>query len=1015
MPPIVVLNVAEKPSVARSLAEVFSSMPGSQDRPMQRGAAQIFVSENVRFPSVFRQGNGQHINGPDVPHTMITTSVRGHLSSQDFPPTHGWSAVPPVALFTAPIETSYRNDMEPLERMLSDQSRNCAALVLWLDCDREGEAISDEVREVCLRGNPRLNGKVYRAKFSTVLPNEIQRALRSLGRVNENFVAAVHARSEHDLRVGAAFTRFQTLRLQKKFDGFADAGVVSYGPCQFPTLGFVVERWARIETFIPEDFWFLEMTVRLNEDGTVVDGTLNTGNNNGNGPQQEQQRRGGAGRPITLKWSRDRLYDRLVTLALYESCLDAQTAVVTSLTGRPKNKWRPIPLATVELQKRASRYLRIGSETLMTAAEALYNDGYISYPRTETERFRPEFDHAALIGSFRGVGGEFGEYSNKLLSNNNFQNPRLGQHDDNAHPPITPAKAVDPSTIPDQTQRNIYVLVVKHYLACCSRDAIGKETQLTIKMASEEFSAKGLMILERNWLEIYSPWERWSTGQGILPRVRVGSRLVPTSLVMKEGRTTAPSPISEVELISLMDRNGIGTDATIAQHITTIQDRSYATKDPQQKFHPTKLGIALVEGYNSMGYQLNKPDLRREMESQCNQIATGQKTKEQVLGPTLTKMLECFNRATAEAHKLDEAVSRHYQRLGANNANAVVLNGNFSECGLCHRRMTLKALGGGRNGRDGANRGGAGVGTNVQRKILYCNTCSLGLPLPRGELRPMCDPQNQDTPFKCPICHYQVISISRGEGYNGNGYHVCPKCYTDSPVEHGGNSSGDMRCFSCTHPTCRLATGTRGGDIEVFPCPFCQSAAIANGKIHLKKTSRGYILSCSNGGQGRDRCQYTIWLPKAAGTVSIPDYTDEGTGGGIETATTSCNQCTMPDRTVRKIKFVWKAGSVPPHFEREYTGCVLCDDFLRRDMEIKLPQMNVVRNRRGGRGGRGNNRSGRGQSRSTERQRAGRGTAVSQQSSNNVTGSYNSVSGGTHCFRCGQSGHYAPNCQNNNR
>ncbi len=56
--------------------------------------------------------------------------------------------------------------------------------------------------------------------------------------------------------------------------------------------------------------------------------------------------------------------------------------------------------------------------------------------------------------------------------------------------------------------------------------------------------------------------------------------------------------ITEVELISLMDRNGIGTDATIATHITTIQERNYAEKNAAQKFSPTKLGIALVEGYN---------------------------------------------------------------------------------------------------------------------------------------------------------------------------------------------------------------------------------------------------------------------------------------------------------------------------------------------------------------------------------------------------------------------------------
>lgn len=120
--------------------------------------------------------------------------------------------------------------------MLRDLSRGASALILWLDCDREGEAISDEVRTVCLRGNAHLgsSNRIYRAKFSTVLPGEIRRALCTLGRVNEHLVAAVQARAEHDLRVGAAFTRFQTLRLQKKFDGFRERGVVSYGPCQFP-------------------------------------------------------------------------------------------------------------------------------------------------------------------------------------------------------------------------------------------------------------------------------------------------------------------------------------------------------------------------------------------------------------------------------------------------------------------------------------------------------------------------------------------------------------------------------------------------------------------------------------------------------------------------------------------------------------------------------------------------------------------------------------------------------------
>mmetsp|Transcript_13185 Transcript_13185/g.38827 ORF Transcript_13185/g.38827 Transcript_13185/m.38827 type:complete len:979 (-) Transcript_13185:215-3151(-) len=975
MPPLTVLNVAEKPSVARALAGVFAQMHGSRDRPMQRGeAAQIFVCDNVTFPNVLRQGGGRPVNGPDVPHTMITTSVRGHLASQDFGPQYGWNSCPPIALFEAPIQTTYRTDMQPLERMLQQQARNAGTLILWLDCDREGEAISDEVRAVCLAGNPRLNNKVFRAKFSTVLSPEIRRALRSLGRVNESWVEAVHARSEHDLRVGAAFTRFQTLRLQKKFDGFDHGKVVSYGPCQFPTLGFVVERWARIETFIPEDFWFLDMTIRLNADGTVV-GVTEEGGVASTSEQQRQPQQHAGGRPIHLSWKRGRLYDRVMTMVLYESCLDAGEAIVTSLTGRPKNKWRPVPLATVELQKRASRYLRIGSESVMTAAEELYQQGFISYPRTETERFRPEFDHMSLIQSFQAVAGDFGEYSTKLLSNNNFQNPRHGQNDDNAHPPITPAKAVDPETIADRTQRGIYVLVVKHYLACCSRDAIGKETQLTVKMASEEFSAKGLMILERNWLEIYAPWERWSTGQGELPRVQVGSRIKPTSLLMKEGRTSPPQPISEVELISLMDRNGIGTDATIAQHITTIQERQYAEKDPNLRFLPTKLGIALVEGYNSMGYQLNKPDLRREMEAECNQVAAGQKSKEDIMAPILSRMRECFQRANTEAHKLDEAVARHYSRLGSDDRNARVLRRDFSLCGACGNRTELKQLSG-----SGQQRGN-NQANQIRKKIVYCSTCTVGLPLPRGEQSPMNDPTNRDQPFLCPICQYQVIKISRGEGYTGNGYQVCPMCFSDAPAEHGGAaSSGDFKCFECSHPSCSLASGTRGGDVEVYACPFCESSG-STGKVTLRKTSRGYVLSCGNS-NGRERCQYSVWLPKAASSASV-DSDDDAEQGSF------CNRCSTPGKQVRTLKLKWKSGSVPPHFGREYVGCILCDQALRRDMNITLPQLNQVRRR-----GRPTGREGRERRGDADRSRSqGAGADIS-------------------CFKCGRPGHYASACPN---
>lgn len=1016
--PITVLNVAEKPSVARALAGVFAGMPQARPNPNLRSNhnIQIFSCSNVTFPFVHSQGNGTLMSSSSLnrPHTMITTSVRGHLASQDFPAEYGWSSVPPVALFDAPIETKYNQDMVPLKQMLEQQVRNVQAVILWLDCDREGEAICDEVRTVCLEANPRLRPYIYRAKFSTVLPQEIVRALKSLGRINEFHVQAVQLRSEHDLRVGAAFTRFQTLRLQKNFDEFANGnhGVVSYGPCQFPTLGFVVERWARIETFRPEDFWYIDLSFTVHADGTLLGQSQ---------PQREQLQQehpqpehpqypspsSTNTRPIHLKWKRDRLYDRVLTMALYDSCLEAGEATVISLSGRPKNKWRPVPLATVELQKRASKYLRIGSETLMHAAEELYQSGYISYPRTETEKFRPEFDHISLIRSFQAVEGIFQDYASKLLSDHNFQNPRAGTHDDQAHPPITPCKAVDPATIPDRNQREIYTLIVKHYLACCSRDAIGKETTLTVRMGTEEFTAKGLMIVERNWLDIYAPWERWSTGQGELPNVRIGSRIRPSSLLMKDGRTVPPNPISEVELITLMDRNGIGTDATIATHITTIQERGFATKDAQQRFEPNKLGIALVEGYNSMGYQLNRPDLRREMESECNAVASGRKRKEEVMQPILAKMLECFNRANSEADKLDAAVAKHFTRIGTNDANAMVIRRNFSICGSCQGMTTLKEL----RSNPSRTRGNNASTQQFATKLVHCQSCSLGLRLPRGVPEPQLSSAdgnvNTTNPATCPICKYQILKMTQGDGYNGNGYTVCPKCFSDPPTDFGGDASGDFRCFQCTHPTCSQAGGTRGGDVEIYQCPFCLTNGHGVGKITLKKLPKGgFVLSCSNY-SGRIKCSYSVWLPReskdvqiVAATASALEATTSGAGASNDENARYhyCSRCSTDERRVKKLKFVWKSGSLPPDFGREMIACVLCDETLKMDLGLKLPLANQVVVPQNGRRLERNTIQ--------HRSRNGGPLQIYNNNNNNSRSNNNTIT----CYRCNQIGHFASHC-----
>jgi DNA topoisomerase III len=99
---------------------------------------------------------------------------------------------------------------------------------------------------------------------------------------------------------------------------------------------------------------------------------------------------------------------------------------------------------------------------------------------------------------------------------------------------------------------------------------------------------------------------------------------MPSVCELRDGETTSPSYLTEADLVTLMDKNGIGTDATIAQHIQTIIDRDYVIERMEgatKYLIPSKLGIGLVEGYNQIGFErsLSKPQLRREV-SPCSSL-----------------------------------------------------------------------------------------------------------------------------------------------------------------------------------------------------------------------------------------------------------------------------------------------------------------------------------------------------------------------------------------------------------
>lgn len=123
-------------------------------------------------------------------------------------------------------------------------------------------------------------------------------------------------------------------------------------------------------------------------------------------------------------------------------CLDGNdnkvNAKVNEVNQHNTRKLKPLPLATIDFEKIATKKLRISAHKAMEIAEKLYNQGYISYPRTETNKFPSTMNLKNLIAQHKD-SIIWGDFASNLLDGN-FEWPRAGTKDDKAHPPIHPVK-----------------------------------------------------------------------------------------------------------------------------------------------------------------------------------------------------------------------------------------------------------------------------------------------------------------------------------------------------------------------------------------------------------------------------------------------------------------------------------------------------------------------------------------------------------------------------------------------
>eukprot|EP00939_MAST-03C_sp_MAST-3C-sp1_P002707 g2707.t1 len=760
-----VLMVAEKPSIADAIA---GALCEGEKQTNKRAGVPIHL-----FQGSFR----------GVRASIVVTSVKGHLFCTDFPSNYqDRSATDPRTLFDAPtlkIPTS-----GGLVRSLQQLGTGIDHLVLWLDCDREGENICFEVIRVVKAGMRRKGeNSIWRAHFSAITPKDIRDAMKSLGRPNENESLAVDARQELDLKVGVAWTRFQTRYFQAKYG--KSARLVSYGPCQTPTLGFCVARHDRIKQFKAERYWRIESCVRvpLSKEEEEEVGVVAAKDNDDSAKRVRDPNE-----PIHLRWRRNRLFDELVTRAILDTVVETRIASVRRVTRKRVSKSPPVALNTVTMLKIASRALGMGPKDTMRVAEDLYLRGLTSYPRTETSQYPKHFD---IVGTAEAMQDHtvYGPYARRLVSrwredagsSSSATTARVRRRgvDAGDHPPITPVGTCAGAHL-GHRERKLYDMIVRHFLASVSPDCAYVRSEASFACGQELFDASGVEIIDPGYTELLP---KSSPSAGSCPPLPASLRANQTFTLrarLASGETSPPAHIAEHELVSLMERHGVGTDASMATHISNIQTRNYVTVGPGRTLVPTEMGLTLVHGFLRIDPDLVLPRVRASIESECARIARGDASASDVLEHALDVFARKYEYFVSNIELMDSLFSMHYRPRLESNTDGFATSGvdggaqTMSRCGACQTYMQYIAL---------------------PPHRLFCRTCDLSYGLPTfGKVTAL--------PGKyCPLDHFELVIHASGTAEKQR---LCPRCYNDPPFEDAvvAHKGAGMTCSLCPHPSC---------------------------------------------------------------------------------------------------------------------------------------------------------------------------------------------------------------------
>ncbi len=495
---------------------------------------------------------------------------------------------------------------------LRKEMKKADALYLATDEDREGEAIAWHLLQVLKPTVP-----VHRMVFHEITASAIREAVENPREIDQRVVAAQEARRVLDRLFGYEVSPVLWRKVQRG---------LSAGRVQSPATRIIVERERERLAFIAAQYAGVSGIFSAVGDNTEFEAKLVTvdGERVATGKDFDQ-----AGTP-----RKDRLVLAPAIAATLADELSEAPFTVVSVERKPYTRRPYAPFRTATLQQEAGRKLRFGARRTMSAAQRLYEGGFITYMRTDSTNM----SGTALSAARSLVAGRFGE---EYLPDSPRFYGKKAKGAQEAHEAIRPAgeRFQDPKSVvqsfgamSDETR--LYDLIWKRTVASQMKDAKGESLQIRLGGVAAtsgrgcEFSATGRTILFAGFLKAYvedidDPEATKDDQERHLPELDEGQALDAVSMGSTEHETKPPARYTEASLVKRLEELGIGRPSTYASIISTIQDRGYVRKHGSA-LAPTLKAFAVVGLLEQHFGDYVDYDFTALMEEDLDKIAGGE-------------------------------------------------------------------------------------------------------------------------------------------------------------------------------------------------------------------------------------------------------------------------------------------------------------------------------------------------------------------------------------------------------